>query len=1021
MNRKFFQSVIARRLALYIALVSIGLTILSSAFLSYSRYRTEERQVQETIQLFTRSYLPSINHAVWVYNYEQAEVLLKGALGLPYIAGLAIRVNGESVVVEGDPEIPDGLLEVFPLQRLHNETMLQFGTVRMAVNRALLVRRVTGLALALFLQNGLIIFLSAALLLILFHSVVGRHLTALAVDVADSDLDASDERLKALLKDRNVPDEVDNVVLSIIEMRARMRTSMERLADSENHLRLIFDNAPVSIYEEDLSALRQQLDDLEQQGVTDLSAFFRENPGPLRESVKNIRILAVNRKAQELYHAQSKEELLTGLGQTMTEDSLRVFQEGVVALAGGAGFFRSETIIRTLNDQHKPVLLELVIDPSKTDWSRAYVALTDLTEQKATEAALASQQRKYQTLLDNQNDAVFLHKLQDSGFSCFTEVNAVAVQRYGYSRAEFMSMTPVDIDAPGEAERHLRSADRDLLLQQGRSIFEVLHRKKNGEQFPVEVSAALVDLDGEKHILASARDISERKDAQEKYALLLKEADIGIGLADAWTGEILECNQALADMVERTRDELIGQSQTILHPQKPPQLELSAEFISHRDYESGNALQSQCITSSGRVFNVEIKATRFRHFGRDLVLAFFHDITERLQAEAQRLELEKQVRHKFKMEGIGVMAGGIAHNFNNTLSIILGSLEMAQRKLAAPEELRRYIAQARTATLRSRDLVAQILAYSRQSAQEKRVMQLGLVIDETLQLMKSTRPATVEFVYQSSAEADDLAIVGDPGQLQQVLLNLYNNAVHAMDEQGTLNISLDKVFIERKNLPAGTDCNPGDYVRLSVQDNGSGMDERIVERIFDPFFTTKEVNEGTGMGLATVQGIVDQHAGFIQVDTAPGEGSTFQLYFPVVEEQAVPGEALKGEICLTGAERILLIDDEPIMTDLGRQMLEELGYRVTTFNRPQRALARLRQNSGEFDLVLTDLTMPELTGIELAEAIRSLPESPPVILLTGYSVKMSPDLIDERAIAACYQKPLQLAELSHLVRKVLDG
>ncbi len=280
------------------------------------------------------------------------------------------------------------------------------------------------------------------------------------------------------------------------------------------------------------------------------------------------------------------------------------------------------------------------------------------------------------------------------------------------------------------------------------------------------------------------------------------------------------------------------------------------------------------------------------------------------------------------MEAVGLMAGGIAHNFNNSLAIVLGNLELVQRKADQPDTVRRYARNAQTAVLRARDLVNQILTYSRKGEQAQKPIKFSAVMNETLQLLHSTAPTTIELNSRIDPACADAIVRADPSRIQEVLLNLYTNALHALNEEGEIVFSLAAVTLAQEDIPVSCNCLPGRYARLGVQDNGCGMNPEILNRIFDPFFSTKEEHQGTGMGLATVQGIVNQHNGFIQVASVPDRGTLFSLFFPVIldePESTAADEAAAPE----GSENILYVDDEPMVAELARDMLCGLGYQVT--------------------------------------------------------------------------------------------
>ena len=398
-----------------------------------------------------------------------------------------------------------------------------------------------------------------------------------------------------------------------------------------------------------------------------------------------------------------------------------------------------------------------------------------------------------------------------------------------------------------------------------------------------------------------------------------------------------------------------------------------------------------------------------------------YDITEREQADAKRLEMEDQLRQKHKMEAVGYMAGGMAHNFNNNLGIILGNVELSQLRVQDPK-VKELLKNAKIAILRSRDLVGQIITYSRKGIQSKAPMQLWTIVDETITLLSSTLPTTINLQKIVSPACDGNYINADASQVQEILVNLCNNAVQAMDETGDLTISLEPVELSQAEIPAQYDGISGRYAKLSVQDSGCGMPTEMLDKIFDPFFTTKEDYEGAGMGLATVQGIVAQHGGVIKVNSIPNQGTAFNIYFPIIDKTVTETETqpINGDMP-KGTEKILFVDDDEQLAKLGEKLLSEMGYQVVTMIESTEALKLFTANPDHFDMVITDQTMPELTGEDLIQELKKIRPDLKTILCTGFSSKIDEDQAKQQGIDAFCMKPLDLPELLQTVRLVLDG
>ncbi len=483
---------------------------------------------------------------------------------------------------------------------------------------------------------------------------------------------------------------------------------------------------------------------------------------------------------------------------------------------------------------------------------------------------------------------------------------------------------------------------------------------------------------------------------------------------------ITDLSETACRMHGYRREELLGQPLTVLDPETAL---VHAENENLQQLSAGKTVRLEAThrRKDESTFPIESLVKMVRDEKHDFLFAIERDLTEQKKLEKQQLELEEQVRQKYKLEAVGLMAGGMAHNFNNSLAIVLGNLEMAQRKRSRPEKVKVYLEGAQQAVLAARELVKQILLYSRKGEHKKKPLNLNRAVAETVKMLRSTTPTTLKLEILSLGRADDLNIYGDLGQIQEILLNLYTNAKHATDEEGTITFALEPVELGTADIPSHFNCAPGQYARLSVTDDGCGMTDEIQKKIFDPFFTTKEVDEGTGMGLSTVHGIVDQHGGLIKVSSRENSGTTFELYFPAfTQPPAAKQESCTAEEIATGSERILFVDDEPKISEIAEQMLSELGYDIVSVTSGKKALALILAEPHSYDLVITDQTMPEMTGKELAENIRSRVPSLPVILCSGYSSKISADKIGEYGISAYCHKPLYLIELSRTIRAVLD-
>jgi len=385
----------------------------------------------------------------------------------------------------------------------------------------------------------------------------------------------------------------------------------------------------------------------------------------------------------------------------------------------------------------------------------------------------------------------------------------------------------------------------------------------------------------------------------------------------------------------------------------------------------------------------------------------------------QEVTLEKQLRQAQKMEALGTLAGGIAHDFNNILAAILGYAELSMGKQSLDARLQNNLEQVVKAGKRARDLVQQILAFSRQSEQERKPVQLGSVIQEVLTLLRASLPTTIDIRFKG--DPHNGLVMADPTQIHQLLMNLCSNAAYAMNEKGgSLHVELSTNRVGPHGFRMNGELSPGSYLRLTVRDTGHGIPPALLDRIFDPYFTTKEKGTGTGLGLAVVHGIVKSHDGAIAVESEPGKGTSFHVFLPMIE--ACSSSARDAEdVPLGGSERILLVDDEDTLVELGSMMLEGMGYKVHGQTSSVEALDLFKQEPDGFDLVITDLTMPQMTGLELARELLSIRPNLPIILCTGYSENLMPQRTRAMGVRELMTKPFLVRDLARTIRNALDG
>jgi PAS domain S-box-containing protein len=534
---------------------------------------------------------------------------------------------------------------------------------------------------------------------------------------------------------------------------------------------------------------------------------------------------------------------------------------------------------------------------------------------------------------------------------------------------------------------------------------------------------------GEKRVVVSHTNITERKRAEEalresqtRLDLAIRSAHLGV-----WSWDIHEgrryFDRHVCHLLGLDSATFTGSAEEFfraVHPEDHEAIKAALSRVMTEDtlYET----EYRSVWPDGSIHDLRTRGKLHRdETGTPRVIyGIVWDVTEHRKTEQERERLEAHLHRAQKLEAIGTLAGGIAHDFNNILGAILGYTEMARDSIPEDSIPHQDLEQVLKAAHRARDLVRQILSFSRQGEdQARKTVEIAPIVKEALKLLRSTLPSTIE-LHQNIA-AYPLMVSGDSTQLHQIVVNLCTNAAHAMREKGgVLDVNLGEVQLDAAAVSNYKDLQPGSYVRLTVSDTGHGMDADTLERIFDPYFTTKEVGEGSGLGLAVVHGIVRRHEGGIYVQSEPGQGTTFEILFPMTERSQRLQTDTDSQPIRGGGERVLFVDDEEPLATLGERMLHRLGYRVTMKMSSLEAIELFRKDPGSFDLVITDYTMPKRTGIDLAREFLEIRPGIPIILCTGYSEMVSEETVKAAGVRAFLMKPLGLGTLAQTIRKVFD-
>ncbi len=600
----------------------------------------------------------------------------------------------------------------------------------------------------------------------------------------------------------------------------------------------------------------------------------------------------------------------------------------------------------------------------------------------------------------------------------------------GYTVQEVLGTNVTDRLTP--AERREVFANYRKNLEEGRFSPRAVERElicKDGSTKQCEVvhSWMLDENGGPVGLVGVARDITERKRAErelrkseERYRTILESINEGYFETDL-RGRLTFFNEALRKMLGYTREELMTMDN---RDYSSPETAKKTFQVFRRIYETGKPaklMNFETITKDGSVRYHEISASLMQNpEGQPIGFrGVARDITDKKRMEEEKEVLERQLRHAQTMEVIGTLAAGIAHDFNNILSSIIGYTELALEDLPEGASVQSDMKQVLNAGLRAKDLVKQLLSFSREEKQEFQPVRVSAVIEEALKFIMQTIPSNIEIRQNISAKTE--RVWADPAEIHRVVINLCVNAAYAMREKGgILEVDLVKVDLEDPLVVRRLNVQPGPYLKLTVRDTGEGIEAVNLDRIFDPYFTTKQRTEGTGLGLAVVHGVVESCGGAITVQSKLGEGATFDVFLPVITggEESVrevtaqqPGEK---------KARILFVDDEEPIATLAKRTLERLGYRVEVRTSSLEVLEVFRARPDQFDLVITDYMMPNMTGVKLAEEIKRIRRDVPIILCTGYSETVAQEQAESIGIREILMKPLVREEITRAIQDALD-
>ena len=634
----------------------------------------------------------------------------------------------------------------------------------------------------------------------------------------------------------------------------------------------------------------------------------------------------------------------------------------------------------------------------------------EIARGKQLEKALKASEKQYRAFVENSVDGVLVSDVETHRM---VYANPAICSLLGYSQQEMAQMTVVQIYPVQELERVQRQFE-DLAKGRKHVTSAVPCRCKDDTIVYADIAAKFFELDGRSFVVAFFRDVTDRMKVEEERRRLAEVVDHSPNIVMIMDTQrrIQYVNRAFGRITGFSPEEVLGQTPGLLENGMHDPSFFKQMWITIR---MGNQWTGRITNkrSDGRLYHLEVdiipvKGTdgRIKNFA-----AIMRDVTH-------EEDMAAQLRQAQKMEAIGTLAGGIAHDFNNILTALLGFSELGLISCDKGSRNHEHFSAIYDAGQRAKDLVAQILTFSRMNEESRKPIYLYTILNEALKLLRSTMPTTIAF--KTNICKDNIYVMADATAIHQIAMNLCTNAGHAMQENGgTLTVNLEKVDLTSKETAAHPHIRPGPHLKLSISDTGHGMTRDVLDHIFEPYFTTKEKGEGTGLGLSMVHGIVQNHGGMITVTSEPGLGSTFDVFFPIVAVKCKTAKPSNEQVP-HGSERILFVDDEIPLVRLAQQMLTSIGYQVTSFTDSREALADFEAFPEKYDMVISDMTMPELTGLDLARCMLGMRPGLPFIICTGYSSKLKQQQIENAGIKSVLKKPFSLAAISKLIRAIFD-
>lgn len=764
-----------------------------------------------------------------------------------------------------------------------------------------------------------------------------------------------------------------------------LQKSVEKLRKSEQRYRRLAENSPDMIY-------RMSLPDGKYEFVSlAVAAIFGHPP----EAWYNTPLLIqeILHPDWHAYFEQQWEQLLKGVVPPF-------YEYQIIHKDKGTRWINQRNIL-VKDDNGFPVAIEGVV--------------TDITERKSAEETLQEVLNFNRKIISEAPVGVAIFEMPSG--RCI-DANDSLGELFGETKEQILSQSLNELES-WQVSDLVKNA-RIALADNSKKRFTAQVTSFDGEPLFIDCRLAPFAFQSKQHLLLTTADVTQQIEAEKKIAAQKNIAEQYLNLAgvifiglDA-DGNIILANKKAYDVLECGEKDVLGRNwfDTFIPQSNRHEVRTAFKKVMDGTMEPIGYYENSIISKSGKEKFIAWHSTFLTDDNgkKNGLLGSGEDISEKRQLQAQLQQAQK-------LESIGNLAGGIAHDFNNILAAILGFTELALYDAADDSSLVGNLQEVYTAAIRARDLVKQILAFARQSDEERKPIRVDTIVREVLKLIRSTIPSTIEI--QENIESRSF-VMGNPSQVHQLFLNLCTNAAQAMEKAGgVLGVGLTEIEHNKTTPLPVSGLKQGGYITATVSDTGMGIPAAIIDSIFEPYFTTKGIGEGTGMGLSLAHGIVESYGGKITVESREGAGTVFSIYLPITQTHA-EHQTFEKENLPAGTEKILFVDDEYSIAKMGSRILERLGYRVTFHTNSLEALELFRSTPNDFDLVITDMTMPNMTGDRLAMELIAYRPDIPIILCTGYSKNISDQTATQIGIKAFAYKPMAKADLAKTVRRVLD-